>query len=91
MADIALQIDDALLERLRTRARVRRCTLEQLITQTLNELAPPLVSAPDAIGAAPTHWNQEEAAFLHEAVRALDEVPGGSVLAASEAEWEKPD
>jgi plasmid stability protein len=93
MADIALQLDDALLERLRTVALTRGCSMEALIAQLLHEFLPPATSvqAPDAIGLTATHWNPEEAEFLHKAVRALDEVPAGTPLPTSGAtEWKKP-
>ncbi|HXS73624.1 MAG TPA: hypothetical protein VN725_06230 [Rhodanobacteraceae bacterium] len=93
MADIALQLDDALADRLRAVARTRGCTIPELVAQLLHELLPPAntVQAPDAIGAVATHWNQEETAFLHEAALALDEVPAGNPLRApDQSEWDKP-
>ena len=93
MADIALQLDDALLERLRTVALTRGCSMEALIAQLLHEFLPPAVAvqAPDAVELTATHWNQEESEFLHEALRALGEVPAGSPLPTSGAtEWDKP-
>lgn len=95
MADIALQLDEALIERLRTVAQTRGCTMDALVAQLLHELLPPpppAVHAPDTIGTTATHWNQEEAAFLHDTVRALDEVPVGSPLMPQDAtEWDKPE
>lgn len=85
MAEITLHLDDALLERLRTVALTRGCSMEALIAQILHEFLPPatLIQAPDAIGMTATNWDPEEAAFLKEAVRALDEVPAGTPLPAT--------
>lgn len=86
MSEITLHLDDALLERLRTVALTRGCSMEALIAQLLHEFLPPAIAvqAPDAVELTATHWNQEEADFLHEALRALDEVPAGTPLPTSE-------
>lgn len=91
MAEIALQLDDALLERLRKLARARGCSVEVLIAQCLDAQLPVEADAPDANDAMTSHWNQEEAAFLHDTVRALDEVPTSTPLVPGKAtEWDKP-
>ena len=86
MSEISLHLDDALLERLRTVALTRGCSMEALIAQVLHEFLPPATSvqAPDAVELTATHWNQEEADFLHQALRALDEVPAGTPLPSAE-------
>lgn len=85
MAEITLHLDDALLERLRTVALTRGCSMEALIAQVLHEFLPPATSiqAPDAIGMTATNWDPEEAAFLKDAARAMNEVPAGTALPAS--------
>lgn len=86
MAEISLHLDDALLERLRTVALTRGCSMEALIAQVLHEFLPPATSvqAPDTVELTATHWNQEEAAFLSDALRALDEVPAGTPLPSAD-------
>ena len=85
MSEISLHLDDALLERLRTVALKRGCSMEALIAQVLHEFLPPATSvqAPD-VELTATHWNQEEAAFLSDAMRALDEVPAGTPLPSAD-------
>jgi len=86
LSEISLHLDDALLERLRTVALKRGCSTEALIAQVLHEFLPPAipVQAPDAVELTASDWNQEEAAFLHEALRALDEVPAGTPLPSAD-------
>ena len=86
MSEISLHLDDALLERLRTVALKRGCSMEALIAQVLHEFLPPAipVQASDAVELTASDWNQEEAAFLHEALRALDEVPAGTPLPSAD-------
>lgn len=93
LSQITLQLDDALIERLRTTAQTRGCSMAALIATLLHEFLPSATSvhAPDAIGLTATPWNQEEAAFLHEAMRALDEVPSDSALSAQTTSgWDEP-
>lgn len=93
VSQITLQLDDALMERLRIVAQTRGCSVAALIATLLHEFLPPgtAVYAPDAIGLTATPWNQEEAAFLHEAMRALDEVPSDSALSTRETVgWGEP-
>ncbi|HET6913962.1 MAG TPA: hypothetical protein VFH71_11565 [Rhodanobacteraceae bacterium] len=93
MAEITLHLDEALLERLRTVALKRGSSVEALVAQVLHEFLPPAipVQAPDTVELTASDWNSEEAAFLHEALRALDEVPAGTPLPNSAAtEWDKP-
>jgi hypothetical protein len=87
LSEITLHLDDALLERLRTVALKRGCSMEALIAQVLHEFLPPAipVQAPDAVELTASDWNQEETAFLHEALRALDDVPAGTPLPTSDA------
>lgn len=72
-----LHLDDALLDRLRTAAEQRGCSVEALIAQWLHEHLPADPGALDTSGATAEPLSQEEAAFLHEMERALDEVPAG--------------
>lgn len=93
MAETTLHLDEALLERLRTVALKRGCTMEALIAQVLHEFLPPAipVQGPDSVELTASDWNPEEAAFLSEALQALDEVPAGTPLVQSGAtEWDKP-
>lgn len=93
MAEVTLHLDEALLERLRTVALKRGSSVEALVAQVLHEFLPPAipVQAPDTVELTASDWNSEEAAFLHEALRALDEVPAGTPLPNSAAtEWDKP-
>ena len=80
MAEITLHIDDAVLERLRTVALTRGCSVDALIARVLHEFLPPTaaVQIPDSFELTGTSWNQEEADYLHEALRALDNVPAGT-------------
>lgn len=94
MAETTLHLDEALLERLRTVALKRGCSMEALIAQVLHEFLPPAipVQAPDTVELTASDWNQEEAAFLNEALQALDDVPAGTSLVAQSGttEWDKP-
>lgn len=98
MSEILLQqIDNALLERLRTVARQRECSLEELIVATLRHVfaipAHPRVpeSENDAIGLVATRWDAEEAALLREAAQAFNEIPeSDTVVSDSSNEWDKP-
>lgn len=93
MSEITLHLDDALLERLRTVALKRGCSVEVLIAQVLHEFLPPAVpvQAPDTVELTASDWNKEEAAFLREMLGALDAVPASTPLAATDAtEWDKP-
>ncbi|MEO6967642.1 MAG: hypothetical protein ABI132_04190 [Rhodanobacteraceae bacterium] len=97
MPEILLQqIDEALLARLRTVARQRECSLEELIVATLRHAfasfeRPDVPEADsDAIGLVATHWDAEEAAFLRDAAQAFDEVPKGDTVPESGSEWDKP-
>ncbi|HET9836251.1 MAG TPA: hypothetical protein VFP88_07925 [Rhodanobacteraceae bacterium] len=90
MADIALQLEDALIERLHKLAQARGCSVEALIAQWLRERLPAKAGAPDPTEGTAPPWNQEESAFLHEMARALDEVPASTPLAAADVtEWDK--
>lgn len=77
MADITLRLDDVLIERLRRFAQTRGCSVDALVAQWAGEL-PADAGTQDANEAMVAAWNQEEAAFLHDMVRALDEVPAGT-------------
>jgi predicted transcriptional regulator len=93
VAEFTLHLDDALLDRFRTLAEQRGCSLEALIAQSLQEQLPAEARAPDPKDAAATPWSQEESAFLHEIARAIDEVPASTPLAADDpeaTEWDKP-
>ncbi len=98
MSEILLQqVDDALLARLRTVARQRECSLDELIVATLRQAfaIPAHPWAPesenDAIGLVATHWDAEEAALLREAAQAFDEIPKSeTVVPDSSNEWDKP-
>lgn len=87
MAEITLHLDDALLERLRTVALKRGCSVEALVVQVLHEFLPPAipVQASDTVELTASDWSREEAALLHEALRALDDVPAGTPLPTSDA------
>lgn len=88
MANITLQLDDALIEHLRKAASMGGSSVEALIAKMLRDQLPPDAGSPDSNG---MHWNQEEAAFLHEMVSALDEVPASTPLGSPGAtEREKP-
>lgn len=93
MADIALQLNEALIERLHIVAQARRCSIENLIVQLLQELLPAVDAPvePNEIGPIATHWNHEEVAFLEDIVQAFDEVPASDTSAAAESnEWDQP-
>jgi hypothetical protein len=93
LAEITLHLDEALLERLRTVALKRGSSVEALVAQVLHEFLPPAipVQAPDTVELTASDWNSEEAAFLHEALRALDDVPAGTPLPTAERmEGDKP-
>lgn len=93
MAEITLHLDEALLERLRTVALKRGSSVEALVAQVLHEFLPPAipVQAPDTVELTASDWNSEETAFLHEALRALDDVPAGTPLPnPGTTEWDKP-
>ena len=87
MSEITLHLDDAVLERLRTVALTRGCSMEALIAQILHEFLPPAtaVQVPESFELTDTSWNQEESDFLHQALRALDEVPAGTPLIPTDA------
>lgn len=91
MSEITLHLDDAVLERLRTVALTRGCSVDVLIARVLHEFLPPAtaVQVPESFELTDTSWNQEEADFLHEALRALDDVPPGTQLISSDESGEK--
>lgn len=89
VAEVTLQLDDVLIERLRELAQLRGCSMESLIARSLREQLSAEADKPDENAVA--DWNKEEAAFLHETVRALDQVPAGTPLVPGDAtEWDEP-
>lgn len=92
MPELNLQLDEELLDRLRSVAQVRRCSVEALIAHLLQELLPvaPPAAEPSEIGTTATHWNHEEAAFLKDAALAFDDIPVDEALAGNDStEWDK--
>ena len=87
MAEVTLQLDEALMSRLRAVARMRGCTPEALIAQLLDELLPKATGNASDVGS----WDPEEAALLNEAAQAFDAIPAGDTQKPDDAtEWDKP-
>ena len=85
---MTLQLNEAVMARLRAVARTHGCEVETLAAQVLDDLLPCAADiAPEPDG----DWNQEEAAFLDHAAHAFDRIPSGNLRMKRDAsEWDKP-
>ncbi|MER3546557.1 MAG: hypothetical protein C4338_02725 [Rhodanobacteraceae bacterium] len=87
MAEVTLQLDEALMTRLRAVARTRGCMPEELIAQLLDQLPP----QDEPVAPNAQLWDAEEAAFLENAAQAFDSIPAGEKQRPDDAtEWDKP-
>ena len=85
---MTLQLDEAVMARLRAVARTHGCEVETLAAQVLDDLLP---CAADIMPELNTDWNTAEAAFLDDAAQAFDRIPTGTLRnQRSVGEWEKP-
>ncbi len=85
---MTLQLEEAVMTRLRAVARTHGCTVETLAAQVLDDLLP---CAADIMPDADADWNSEEVAFLDDAAQAFDRIPPGNLGKRRDAsEWDKP-
>lgn len=85
---MTLQLDEAVMARLRAVARTHGCEVETLAAQVLDDLLP---CAADIAPELNADWNQEEAAFMDHVAQAFDRVPPGNLrMKRDTGEWDKP-
>ncbi len=85
---MTLQLEEPVMERLRTVARTHGCTVEALAAQVLDDLLPCAIDVAPELEA---EWNPEEAAFLDDAARAFDRIPAGNPGRRRDiTDWDKP-
>ncbi|MGH8212360.1 MAG: hypothetical protein ACREPP_03900 [Rhodanobacteraceae bacterium] len=83
---MTLQLDEAVMARLRAVARTHGCEVETLAAQVLDDLLP---CAADIAPELDADWNT--AAFLDDAAHAFDRIPAGNLRPqCSTAKWDKP-